>query len=132
MRRGQPPCRGAEVVRAGRRCVRLPSAAPTAPGLLLAGWPAARPPPVSGEMAVPGAAAGGVRRVLEQLRWVSPGLGGLAGAERLRRGKPELSAPGRPGLGCCSPRGKGPEDPEGQVDAPDEPVSFPTPGRCLF
>lgn len=103
--------RRAAVVRAGRQCVRLPSAPRTAPGLLQAGRPAARPRPVGAEMAGPWAAAGCARRVLEQLRWVSPRLRsrGPGGAERLRQGSRSSSAPARPVLGRCSPRGeKGP------------------------
>lgn len=119
------------MVRAGRWCVRVPSAAPIAPGLLLAGGPAARPPPVGAEMAGPGAAAGCARRVLEQLRRVSSGLGsrGPAGAEQLRQGSRSSSAPGRPA--CTRPllaAGKGAGRLGRQCGRPKgEPVSFPIP-----
>lgn len=122
------------MVCAGRQCIRDPRPAPNEPGLLLAGGPAARPPPVGAEMAGPGAAAGCARQVLEQLRRVSPGLGssGPGGAGRLRQGSRSSSAPARPVLSHCSPRGKRPGDREGNVDVPKEPVLFPTPESiCL-
>ncbi|XP_006240194.1 melanoma inhibitory activity protein 2 isoform X20 [Rattus norvegicus] len=62
------------MVCAGRQCIRDPRPALIAPGLLLAGGPAARPPPVGAEMAGPGAAAGCARQVLEQLRRVVAAL----------------------------------------------------------
>lgn len=123
--------RRAAVVRAGRRCLRVPSAAPTAPGLLLAGRPAARPPPVGAEMAGPWAAAGCARRVLEQLRRVSPGLRAAGPVGRSgcgREGSRSSSAPARPVLGRCSPRGKGAPGLGRQCGRPKgEPVLFPTP-----
>lgn len=78
-------------------------------------------------MAGPGAAATCVRWVLEQLRGVSPGPGsrGPGGAEWLRRGNLELR---RPVLDRCEPWGgrRGPGDPEGNVEVPEGPGSFPT------
>lgn len=91
------------------------------PGVLLAGGPAARPPPVAAAMAGPWTAAVCVPRILELLLGVSPGRRsrGPGGAERPWRGSPSLARP--PGL--CSAAacraGKGPGDPEGKVEAPE-------------
>lgn len=105
------------------------------PGLLLAGGPAARPPPVGAAMMGSGAAAGCVRLLLELLRWVSPGLGsrGPGGAERVRRGKLAGAQRARP---ACTrllfAAGKGAGDPEGNVELPEGPAPFSIPESiCL-
>lgn len=88
MRGGLPP-RGPRWCGPAAGAFAFPAPRRLRPGLLLAGGPAARPPPVGAAMVGSGAAAGCVRLLLELLRWVSPGLGsrGPGGAERLRRGK---------------------------------------------